>query len=57
MQASTGFTQTLLKHADLVLTGAAADQYAKRAQLLLDLEAPQLPLTVVSFDILPRTAE
>ena len=34
MQASTGVAQTLLQHADLVLSFAAAGQYAKPAQLL-----------------------
>ena len=56
MQASTYDTKTLLQHADLVRTLAAADQYAKRAQLLLDLEAPKSPLTAVKFDILLTTA-
>ena len=55
-QASTNCTQTLLQHADLVRALGAAEQYAKRAQRLLDLEAPKSPFTVVSFDILLTTA-
>ena len=46
------FTQTLLQHAELVLTFAAADQYA---QLLLDARKP--PLTTVGFGVLLTTAE
>ena len=34
MQASTGVVQTLLQHADQVLSFAAAGEYANPAQLL-----------------------
>ena len=57
MQASTTFTQTLLLHAELLLTFAAADQYAKRAQLVLELDAAEPPPTTVDFGLLLTTAD